>query len=63
VDDVDSLAKQAEQMGTVIQIEPTDQPHGERQCKFKDQFGHIWLLGHELEKLSPEEMQQRINIK
>lgn len=50
-------------MGTVIQIEPTDQPHGERQCKFKDQFGHIWLLGHELEKLSPEEMQQRINIK
>lgn len=61
VDDVDSLAKQAEKAGANILIEPSDQPHGERQCKFRDPFGHEWLLGHEIEKLSPEEMQERID--
>jgi PhnB protein len=28
--------------------EPTDEPHGERQCRIRDPFGHEWLLGHEL---------------
>lgn len=60
VDDVDSLADVAEKAGAQILIEPNNQPHGERQCKFRDPFGHEWLLGHEIEKLTPEQMQQRI---
>lgn len=61
VDDVDVLASRAEKAGAEIFIEPNDQPHGERQCKFRDPFGHEWLLGHEIEKLTVEEMQRRIN--
>lgn len=61
IDDVDALATIAEQAGAEILIEPNDQPHGERQCKFRDPFGHEWLLGHEIEKLTVDEMQQRIN--
>lgn len=61
VDDVDSLTVEAEKAGAEILIEPNDQPHGERQSKFRDPFGHEWLLGHEIEKLSPEEMQERMD--
>lgn len=61
IDDVDALASRAKKAGAEILMEPNDQPHGERQCKFRDPFGHNWLLGHELEKLTVEEMQQRIN--
>lgn len=63
IDDVDALAKKAADAGAKILMKPADQPHGERQCRFRDPFGHEWLLGHELEKLSPEEMQQRIDDK
>lgn len=61
VDDVDALAQKAAGVGAKILMEPTDQPHGERQCRFRDPFGHEWLLGHEIEKLSPEEMQHRFD--
>lgn len=61
VDDVDSLVKRAEKAGADILLEPTDQPHGERQSRFRDPFGHEWLLGHEIEKLSREEMQRRLD--
>jgi PhnB protein len=59
VDNVDALAERAVAAGATLLMEPTDQPHGERQCRLRDPFGHEWLLGHEIEKLSPEEIQQR----
>lgn len=59
VDNVDALAKQAVDAGATILMPPTDQPHGERQCRVRDPFGHEWLLGHEVEKVSPEEMRRR----
>jgi PhnB protein len=40
-------------------MEPVDQGHGERQCRIRDPFGHEWLLGHETERVSPEEIQRR----
>lgn len=61
VDDVDTLAQMAARAGAKIIMQPADQPHGERQCRFRDPFGHEWLLGHEVEKLSKEEMQRRID--
>lgn len=61
VDDVDRLAERAEQAGAEIVMEPTDQPHGERQCRFRDPFGHEWLLGDGVEDASPEELQRRLN--
>lgn len=59
VDDVDRLAERAAAAGAVILREPTDYAHGERQCRLLDPFGHTWLLGHQLEELSPEEITRR----
>jgi uncharacterized glyoxalase superfamily protein PhnB len=59
VDNVDDIVKRAVAAGATVLMPPTDQPHGERQCRLRDPFGHEWLLGHEVEKVSLEEMQRR----
>lgn len=60
VDDVDVLARRAVEAGAVIVFGPSDQPHGERQCRLRDPFGHEWLLGHPLgEPLPAEEIRRR----
>lgn len=59
VDNVDALAERAVQAGATIVMPPTDQGHGERQCRIRDPFGHEWLLGHEIEKVSDEEIKRR----
>jgi PhnB protein len=59
VDDCDALAAQAVAAGAVMEMPPTDQFYGERSCRVRDPFGHQWLLGHEIEKVEPEEMQRR----
>jgi uncharacterized glyoxalase superfamily protein PhnB len=59
VDDVDALAARAADAGATILLPPTDQPHGERQCRLRDPFGHEWLLGHSIDEVSPEEIQRR----
>lgn len=59
VDDVDTLARRAAEAGAVILYGPSDEGHGERQCRLRDPFGHSWLLGHEIEQVAPDEMQRR----
>ena len=59
VDNVDALAARAVRAGATMVMEPADQDHGERQCRIRDPFGHEWLLGHETESLSPEEIHRR----
>jgi PhnB protein len=59
VDDVDRLAERAAAAGAVIVRPPTDHAHGERQCRLRDPFGHDWLLGHQLEELSEQEIARR----
>ncbi|HEX2211563.1 MAG TPA: VOC family protein [Longimicrobium sp.] len=60
VDDADALARRAVQAGAVILRGPADQPHGERQCRIRDPFGHEWLLGHAIgQPLSNDEIQRR----
>jgi PhnB protein len=61
VDDVDAIAARAAEAGAVILRPPADQGHGERQCRLRDPFGHEWLLGHEIERVSQEEMQRRLD--
>lgn len=36
-----------------------DQGHGEGQSRLRDPFGHEWLLGHELEALTSDEIKRR----
>jgi len=59
VDDVDTLTARAREAGATVLREPEDFGHGERQSRLRDPFGHEWLLGHELETLSPEEIKRR----
>jgi uncharacterized glyoxalase superfamily protein PhnB len=61
LDNVDAMTKRAVEAGATVLLEPTDQPHGERQCRLRDPLGHEWLLGHQIEQVSPEEMQRRFN--
>lgn len=59
VENADAMAEQAVAAGATMLMPPTDQFYGERACRLRDPFGHTWLLGHEIEKLTPEEMQRR----
>jgi PhnB protein len=59
VDDVDRLARRAMEAGATMVRAPMDEGHGERQCRIRDPFGHEWLLGHQVEDLTPEEIRRR----
>ena len=59
VDNVDRLARRAIEAGATLVMEPADEGHGERQCRIRDPFGHEWLLGHQTESVSLEEIQRR----
>ena len=59
VENADVMAERAVAAGATMLMPPTDQFYGERSCRLRDPFGHTWLLGHEIEKLTPEEMQAR----
>jgi uncharacterized glyoxalase superfamily protein PhnB len=59
VDDADAVMQQAVAAGATVVRQLTDQFYGERSGAVRDPFGHEWLLGHEIEKLSPSEMQRR----
>ncbi|MCA9005448.1 MAG: VOC family protein [Planctomycetaceae bacterium] len=61
VQDVDSMTQQAVDAGATLIQKPTDQFYGERSAKVLDPFGHEWLLGSEIEKVTPAEMQRRFN--
>ena len=57
--DVDRLFERAVEAGATVLRPLADQFYGERSGTVRDPFGHHWLLGGELEKISPEEMQRR----
>ena len=59
VDDADAMCAAAVALGATVLMPPTDQFYGERGCRLRDPFGHTWLIGHEIEKLTPQEMQRR----
>lgn len=59
VDDADQLMARAVSAGATLLRPLKDQFYGERSGSVRDPFGHEWLLGHEIEKVSPEEMQRR----
>lgn len=59
VANADAVAARAVAAGAIMVREPADQFYGERSCAIRDPFGHEWSLGHEIEKVSHEEMQRR----
>jgi PhnB protein len=61
VADVDAATAQCQGAGAVVLQPPTDHFYGFRSATVQDPFGHEWMLQHEIEKLTPAEMQRRWN--
>lgn len=59
VDDCDAVIARAVASGATVVRKAADHFYGERSGTVRDPFGHEWLIGHELEKVTPEEMQRR----
>ncbi len=59
VDDADEVMERAAAAGAVIERAPQDQFYGERSGVLRDPFGHRWNIGHHIEDVSFNEMQQR----
>ena len=59
VENADALLQQAKEAGGTVVREPQDQFYGERSGTIRDPFGHEWLLGHQIEEVTPQEMQRR----
>lgn len=59
VDGVDALMKQAIEAGATTVREAADHFSSERSGMVRDPFGHEWLLGQRIEKVTAEEMQKR----
>ena len=61
VDNADEWIKRAVREGATLIRPASDAFYGERSGTIRDPEGHEWLLGHEIEKVSVEEMQRRYN--
>ena len=59
VGDVDQAYAQAVRAGATVVRPVQNQFHGERSGTVRDPFGHEWLLGQQIESVTPEEMQRR----
>jgi len=59
VGDVDTAFGQAVGAGATVVRPLADQFYGERTGTVRDPFGHEWLLGSQVEAVSPDEMQRR----
>jgi PhnB protein len=61
VDDAHAAGKRLEKAGAKVLFPIADHFYGERQGRFLDPFGHMWMIGQHLEDLSNEEIQRRID--
>jgi PhnB protein len=59
VDNADRMIASAIAAGATALGEISDAFYGERGGRVVDPFGHVWLIGHSIEEVSPEEMQRR----
>lgn len=60
VDDVDETYNKAIEQGATSLMEPIDQFYGNREAGLKDPQGNQWWIAKQIEKLSPEELQERM---
>ena len=59
VDSADAWIERAVAAGAVVLRPAADAFYGERSGSVRDPFGHEWLLGHQVEEVSTQEMQRR----
>jgi PhnB protein len=61
VDDPDAVAARMVDGGAEIVIPIADQFYGRRQGRVRDPFGHLWVVGKQIEALSAEEIRARMS--
>ena len=61
VDDAHALGKRMLEHGAKEIFPMQDHFYGARQGRVEDPFGHLWVITQEIEALSPEEVQRRID--
>lgn len=61
VPNADEAVQHAISLGATSVMPTQDQFYGHRTGAVRDPFGHEWMLWHEIEKVTPEVMQQRWN--
>jgi PhnB protein len=59
VDDADAWIARAVEAGATVLRPAADAFYGERGGTVRDPFGHEWMLGHQIEEVSTQEMQRR----
>ena len=59
VDNCDEVIARAVQAGATLEMPAQDHFYGERSGSFRDPAGHRWSVGHNIEDVSPAEMQRR----
>jgi PhnB protein len=59
VENADAVVARALQAGATLHMPLADQFYGERSGSFFDPFGHRWNVGHSIEEVTPQEMQER----
>ncbi len=59
VDNADDALKRALDAGMTIASEPENMFWGDRMAKANDGHGYEWTFAHQVEEVSPEEMQKR----
>lgn len=62
VANTDEAVARAIAAGATVEMPPADMFYGFRSAAIRDPFGHEWMLQHEIEKVSPEEMQKRWDV-
>ena len=59
VENVDDYYEKARNAGCEVLFELDDTFWGDRYCKLKDPFGHLWSIASRIEDLSPAETNKR----
>ena len=61
VTNVDQVVAKAVKAGARVHRPAADQFYGDRAAQIEDPFGHIWSIQSRIEKVSPKDMQKRLN--
>lgn len=61
VGDVDKALAKAVAAGARVLAPAKDEFYGDRTAKIEDPFGHVWSLQHQIEVVTPREMQKRLD--
>ena len=60
-EDPDALADRIVEAGGSVVFPVADRFYGAREGRVRDPFGHLWMIGREIEDLSAEEVEHRLD--